>query len=111
MYFCEACMLHAVLGFAWLQNVFKTGAVLAFKSEASDKNLQAMDDGDVQGKGGEDEKGKDCARVNHGLYGTHLANNQIFLEPFSHSYATQPLAVHMYSINKLALSWLYPACF
>lgn len=52
-----------MLGFAWLQNVFKTGAVLVFKSDASGRNLQAMHDGDVQGKGEEGQIGKDCSCI------------------------------------------------
>lgn len=36
-----------------MKNVFKTGAVLVFISEASGKTLRVMHDGDAQGKGGE----------------------------------------------------------
>ena len=41
----------------FVQNVFKTGAVLVFISEASGKTLRVMQDGDAQGKGGEGKLG------------------------------------------------------
>lgn len=50
----------AICVFVHLQNVFKDGVVLVLRSEASGKNLRILQDGDVEGRGGEGELGREC---------------------------------------------------
>ena len=49
---CVHCLI------AQLQNCFKDGAIVVLISEASGKTLRVMQDGNVEGRGGEGQLGK-----------------------------------------------------
>ena len=49
---CDARFIMLVLR---MQNMFKTGAVMVFISQASGKALRVLQNGDVDGRGTEDD--------------------------------------------------------
>jgi len=56
-------LLSAVLPYFVFQNVFKDGVVLVLRSEASGKNLRILQNGDVEGRGGDGDLGMVCCTL------------------------------------------------
>ena len=49
------CEVLSSIQMLWLQNMFKTGAVMVFISNGSGKALRVLENGDADGRGTEEE--------------------------------------------------------